>query len=129
MSHIAKQETAVTLKITGLRNSKGQIGISIFNNKDEFPETNKAVFKRFFLTPSNKAASTTLDLPSGDYAIAIMHDEDSDKEFDKSFLGIPQEGFGFSNNPEIKYKAPSFSECSFTVESVKKQLNIKMTYY
>ena len=29
---------------------------------------------------------------------------------------IPQEGFGFSNNPTIGLSEPSFSDCNFDIE-------------
>lgn len=55
-------------------------------------------------------------LPSGDYAIALIHDENSNNKLDTTF-GIPREGFGFSRNPVIRFGPPKFAEARFTVGS------------
>ena len=51
-------------------------------------------------------------LPFGEYAIALIHDVNANKEFDKNLLGIPKEPFGFSNNKSIFFGLPNFKEAS-----------------
>ena len=43
-------------------------------------------------------------LPPGDYAVAAFHDADGNGELGTNILGIPTEGYGFSNG------APGFIE-------------------
>ena len=54
----------------------------------------------------------------GDYAISVFHDEDENGAI--TFGGIlnfiPQEGFGFSNNPTIGMSQPNYNDCKFTIE-------------
>ena len=45
------------------------------------------------------------------YAIAIYHDKNSNNEFD-TFLSIPQERYGFSNDAEVFFGPPSFEEAA-----------------
>ena len=38
------------------------------------------------------------NLKPGKYAVSVLHDANKNKDLDKNKLGIPKEGFGFSNN-------------------------------
>ena len=55
---------------------------------------------------------TLKDLDESHYAVAIYHDKNSNGEFD-TFLSIPQEKFGFSNDAKVFFGPPSFDEASF----------------
>ena len=52
------------------------------------------------------------DLEESYYAIAIYHDKNSNNKFD-TFLSIPQEKFGFSNDAKSFFGPPSFDEAAF----------------
>jgi len=53
-------------------------------------------------------------LPSpGAYAISVYHDANGNHEFDQNFIGLPTEGFGFSNNPALRIGPPSFEAARF----------------
>ena len=52
------------------------------------------------------------DLKESFYAIAIYHDQNSNNKFD-TFLSIPQEKFGFSNDAKVFFGPPSFDEAAF----------------
>ena len=51
---------------------------------------------------------TFKSLSPGNYAIAVLHDENNDRQANRNFLGLPTEGFGFSRNPAIGVSAPGF---------------------
>ena len=57
------------------------------------------------------------EIPAGEYAISIFHDENKDTKLNKNFFGIPTEDYGFSNNPKIRFGPPSFKECAIKVNS------------
>jgi len=58
------------------------------------------------------------NIDSGNYAVSVFHD--ADQSGDITFGGflnlIPQEGFGFSNNPNIGISQPSYHDCSFDID-------------
>lgn len=67
------------------------------------------------------------DVAPGTYAVALIHDENSNKKLDTTF-GIPREGFGFSRNPAIRMGPPKFGEASFTVGAGHTDTAIKVKY-
>jgi uncharacterized protein (DUF2141 family) len=53
----------------------------------------------------------------GTYGIQLIHDKNSNGEMDFNFLGIPKEGYGFSNNAKPTLSAPSFKKIGFAVDT------------
>ncbi len=108
---------SVSTDVTGLRSAKGQILVCMTANPARFTkcETDPAAHR--MTVPAAQARDIRFDgLPSGDYAIALIHDENSNNKLDTTF-GIPREGFGFSRNPAIRFGPPKFAEARFTVGS------------
>lgn len=54
------------------------------------------------------------DLPPGRYAVTAMHDENGNGKLDTNLIGMPLEGYGFSNNPQVMRK-PTFEEAAFDI--------------
>ena len=67
-------------------------------------------------------------LAPGDYAIAIIHDENRNGRLD-TFAGIPREGVGFSRNPVLRFGAPSFRSASFTIGGAPVAQDIHLKYF
>ncbi len=52
------------------------------------------------------------DLKPGAYAVLITHDENGNGQLDTNAMGMPLEGYGFSNNPRVMRK-PTWDEARF----------------
>lgn len=68
------------------------------------------------------------DAPYGEYAIALFHDEDNDGKLAYGALGIPKEGYGFSNDARGRFGPPSFDKARFKLDSAEKAVSIKVKY-
>ena len=121
---------SVRVQINGIRNSNGDIACAIFNAAEGYPEESTKAYK--FIrkaSPGNSAICQFNDIPSGTYAIAVLHDENANGKLDKNFLGIPREGYGASNNVRPKMSAPAFKDAAFSVKAGgTTTLNIDMGY-
>jgi uncharacterized protein (DUF2141 family) len=68
-------------------------------------------------------------LPPGTYGIALLDDENSDDVMEYNFLGVPKEGFGFSDYYHTGLKLPKFDAFKFDVEKGQKEdINIRVRY-
>jgi len=115
------------VEIEGLRSSEGFILLSLFKDGKGYPDEPEKAFRKIKISIKDKQASADFaDLPNGDYAIVVLHDENNNLKMDKN-LGIPNEGYGFSNNVMGLMGPPSFSKASFKHES-KQVVEIKMRY-
>jgi uncharacterized protein (DUF2141 family) len=55
------------------------------------------------------------NLPDGDYAVQMFHDEDDNGEMKTNLFGIPSEGYGFSNGARAAFGPPKFADMKVTV--------------
>lgn len=119
----------VTVHIEGMRSQKGIVRACLTRDADFFPHCDKdpASHKLNVATPAGAELRFTNVAP-GDYAITVLHDENSNAKLD-TMLGIPREGVGFSRNPRIVTGPPSFAAVRFTVGETSLQTTIKLKYF
>lgn len=113
------QAAKIKLDFSNLRNHQGRVYISVYLKKDGFPGVAEKAFRRekVELSSAGDFKELTLDdLPEGDLAIAMIHDENSNGILDTNFLGIPTEGYATSNNPKPAMRAPQFEESRITLQ-------------
>jgi len=71
---------------------------------------------------------TFADIKLGNYAVSVLHDENQNKDLDTNMLGIPKEGYGFSNNVTGVIGPPSFRKARFHVPARGSSITINMKY-
>lgn len=112
------------LEVTNLRNAKGVLQICLTARPDSFPDCRddpRAISR----TISAAHPATSFEgLASANYAVAVIHDANSNKKLD-TMMGIPKEGFGFSRNPTITFGPPKFTSASFPLDGAKQQVKMK----
>jgi uncharacterized protein (DUF2141 family) len=120
----------VTVEITNLKNSKGYVLMSLYNNAEYFPEDGeKAIAKGKAVITDGKATITFKNVPYGKYAGAFLHDENNNLKMDFNIVGIPKEGYGFTNNAKVTMGPPSFEKAAFEFNSPQKKITIKASYF
>ena len=115
----------LTLKISNIEKIKGEIIIGVYNQETNFLKQGFALKNYTIKVEKNTAIIHITDLPKGEYAVTMYHDENSDQECNRNFMGIPKEAYSFSNNIKPKFGPPKFKDCKFTL-SDSKTLHIKM---
>ena len=124
----AQQGAKLTVVIDGLRHQSGQVCLRVYANEQGFPASAKGVVQSGCTKVTGTVASKEFyGLKPGKYAVALYADKNSDSKLNTNFLGIPSEGFGISNNPKAKTRAPKFTEASFNL-SQNKTIKITMQY-
>ena len=68
---------------------------------------------------------TFKNLSEGDYAIKLYHDENDNGLLDTNLVGLPSEGYGFSNNAG-RYGPASYEVAKFAVsQDVSININLR----
>ena len=75
-----------------------------------------------------KASCHFVGINPGTYAIGVIHDENLNGELDTNFLGVPNEGYGFSSDAKVRLSAPSFSDAKFSYDGNALKLTIRLKY-
>ena len=113
-----------------LRNTKGQVLVSLFNSAKGFPDDPAKAYRSAGLPAGKTPPVVVFDgLPQGNYALAVLHDEDMNGKLTTSFWGYPREGIGASNNKLPKKGKPSFEDAVFAVAEKPVELVVRIKYY
>ncbi|HKT76476.1 MAG TPA: DUF2141 domain-containing protein [Sphingobium sp.] len=125
---VPDQGQPLSLGLEGLRSTKGNILVCVTRLPRYFPDCSSDPDRRHFTIPAASGAFPLGALAPGDYAIAIIHDENGNGRLD-TFAGIPREGVGFSRNPAIRFGAPSFRAARFAVGGAPVRQLVKVKYF
>ncbi len=120
----------ITVIITDLRSSEGEVLISLYNKAEGFPRDRSTIIRSSAVKPDDSGQVTTVfeDLPHGEYAIACLHDEDQSQGMTFGKLHLPKEGYCFSNNVKVRFRAPRFNKTKFALEGDNVTQTLKMRY-
>ena len=128
---LSQSNSKATLEITftGIRSTRELIAIGINKSPEGWPRE-PHLAPNWKKTGIKDGAMTVKveNLDYGTYAVSMLDDENGNLEMDNNFLGIPQEGFGFSRNPKIGISPPKFEECSFRIDGPVKKITIEVRY-
>jgi uncharacterized protein (DUF2141 family) len=119
----------LVISIKNLKNTQGKVGILLFNREDGFPTDSEQAI-RDVLTPIEgiNMTYTFPDLTFGEYAVAVMHDENDNGKLDTNLFGIPREGNGVSNNVVGKLGPPRFQKAAFQFRKNNQSVEIELRY-
>jgi uncharacterized protein (DUF2141 family) len=118
---------SLDVEITGLRSAKGVIQLCLTPDAGDFPDCKNGVNAIKRTIPAGAARVRIEGLAPGDYAVAVIHDANSNARLDTLF-GIPKEGFGFSRNPAIGFGPPRFAAARFAVQAGGASQQVRMRY-
>jgi len=109
----------LTIEVRNISKMEGNINIAVFHNKDKWLK--KAIFSTSLIIDDENCQQSSChwlikNIKYGDYGIATFHDVDKDGKMKYSFLGMPQENYGFSNNKTSFFGLPpSWNKATFKV--------------
>jgi uncharacterized protein (DUF2141 family) len=118
------------VQVLNIRNSTGTVDCALFESPAGFPTealrsaTNVMVIK----VRQTQARCNFADIPPGTYALAVFHDENMNGTLDTNWLGIPTEGYGFSNDVKASLGPPSFAAASFAYDGRTVEMTIRLEY-
>jgi uncharacterized protein (DUF2141 family) len=120
----------LVVNVSNIQNTDGRIGCTLFSNEDGFPSKPEKSDKRVWTQhKSDKATCKFRNVKPGEYAVAVMHDEDENGELNTSMVGRPQEGWGVSKNvPARRFGPPKYEDAKFKYAGGQTTIDIKLLY-
>ncbi len=121
--------TWLRVAVTGVRNSNGLIALSVYaDDPGRFLAHHGSLFTARVSAHAGATVACLFVPRPGVYAIAGYHDENSSRTLDRSALGLPTEGFGFSNNPSTFAGIPTFASVRLQVPRANVTTRISLRY-
>ena len=114
----------VEVVISNVKNDRGNIRVALFSESDYLKKT---VETKVVKSKAGELRIVLQNIPDGKYAVNVLHDENENGEIDKNFIGIPKEGYAFSNNTG-KFGPPDFKEASFEFKG-STRIELNLIYY
>ena len=109
------ESSGVRVLVSNLSPVTGTLEITLFDSAESF-------LKEPYLQQSGKADEDGsfevefVELPAGEYAVVVVHDENDNGKLDNGFLGFGGENYGYSNNIRPWFGRPDFKDVKFTVD-------------
>ncbi|MCH8487335.1 MAG: DUF2141 domain-containing protein [Candidatus Cyclonatronum sp.] len=108
---------SVILVVDGINPQRGgSLSAGIFT-QEFFPETGKAAYERYLSVEAAVMEIHFDEIPAGEYAAAVFHDLDNNRELRTNFLGLPREPIGFSRDARIRMGPPNYDDAYFIVRA------------
>lgn len=118
----------LVVQTTGLKTTAGEVAVTVYPDDPRRFMAPRGKLLRLRVPAAQPATHACFWLPAGAYAIAIYHDANRNRDFDRNPVGIPIEGFGFSNDAPTKFGLPSFDAVRFHLPMAGAILKIRMRY-
>lgn len=122
----AAQAGDVTINLTGVQARGGLLLVSL-QTRDQYRQP--AGFGEIVRNPEAGTVSLTFhDVPAGDYALSVLHDENGDFQMQSAANGLPMEGWASSHGAELR-SDPTFDLVKVSIPEAGATLTEPMFYW
>lgn len=117
----------IKIVFENIQNQKGTIRIAVYNSENNFLDPEKAAsFHSFKVEKKGEMEAVLENIPTGEYAIAVFHDENNNEILETNFFGIPVEPYCFSGEGHSKWRPPYYKDAKFTVDKSGTTLRLQL---
>ena len=122
-------DTWINIAIDGVRNGNGLMAVTLYaDNSRKFLVRHGSVYVGRAAAQANSMRTCIFVPQPGVYVLALYHDENGNQKFDRTGIGLPAEGYGFSNNPSTLAGLPSFRSVRLAVPHTGLATRVHMKY-
>jgi len=121
--------TKLIIQVGQLKSNQGEVAVTLYPSDSHRFMAPRGKLMRVRVKATTPVTNACFYLPQPDtYAVAVYHDVNANRDFDRNVVGLPDEGFGFSNNPPTKIGVPTFEAARFRAGAGDTTLRIRMRY-
>jgi uncharacterized protein (DUF2141 family) len=117
----------LTVKVEGVDGSKGHVLVAVCT-EDHFLGAGCTSTGKVPAAPGAVTIVLTNVVP-GVYAVQAFHDENDNMDIDRSLLGFPKEGIGFSNDAPMRFGPPRFADAAVQIGEVDAATRLTIRYF
>jgi len=116
--------------ISDIRNEKGALLLSFYKDEQEFARDQPFMVEKLDKKwRVDGQMCIEISLEPGVYGIALLDDENNNGRMEYSRLGLPKEGFGFSNYVHNGITRPKFSNFTVNINQNDQVVEIRLKYF
>ena len=112
---------SITVDVENAESNSGKLLLVLYAKKEGFPQDFQKGLMHCNIPLTERAGTAVFNgLPPGEYAVAVLHDENDNGKMDTNFFGLPKEAYGVSNNPKHHFSPPKYKDAVFEVNGNKR---------
>jgi uncharacterized protein (DUF2141 family) len=124
-----RAHASVLVRVNGVRSSQGFVVAALYGDQpDDFLKKGKRLARERVSARPGQVDVCVVAPGPGVYALAVFHDEDGDMKVARSWLGLPSEGYGLSNNPPPAWRWPQHADSAFRIAAGQVILDVDLRY-
>lgn len=106
----------VVVDIVGLHSDRGRVLAALYRGEAGFPsQIQKAFARKVAVSKGGKVRLVFENVPAGNFAVSMIHDENANNALDTNFVGMPKEGWGTSRDAKAAFGPPSYEDARLTL--------------
>ncbi len=118
----------IEVECVDLRYDRGEVVCALYDRAESFPRESGVRAGAYSSIAGGRALCRFEGIPAGRYAVAAFHDEDGDRKL-RTVLGIPREGYGFSNDARPgNFGPPKFAAAAFDFDGTTTRVTVRIHY-
>ena len=119
------QASPLTVELEGVRSASGPLYVSV-QTRAQFMQA-AAAAASVVAAPTAGSHRFSYDLPAGEYAISVWHDDNGNGRFDKDENFMPLDGWAMTNGSALRGE-PTFDQVRIVLGDASADVRISMTY-
>ncbi len=123
------ESAELVVKVEGVRSAQGLVRLALYDKAEGFAERGREITAGAVTAANGQVVYRFHELAPGIYAVTLYHDENANDKFDFTWIGLPDEGYGFSNGAKALLSAPAFEDAAIAVDDGNNDISIKLTYW
>jgi uncharacterized protein (DUF2141 family) len=114
----------VQIDVTGVSDSHGHVRAELCTRNTFL--TSACPYQGDAPATTGSTVVTIAEVPPGEYAAQVFHDETDQGVVHQNLLGIPREKIGFSNDAKVRVHGPRFQDAAFSVGSEVEHITVRL---
>ncbi len=107
----------LTVKVEDVSERGGNVRVALYDRASWPNDDAKPVIDGVVPAQPGETIVTLHDVPPGTYGLKAFQDYNRNGAFDTTWVGLPKEKFGFSNDPRVVLSEPDFGAAKFTLSA------------
>jgi uncharacterized protein (DUF2141 family) len=122
---VPAQAANLSVDLDGVRSARGTLYVSV-QTREQFMQDRGAA-GTVVRAPAAGSHRFAYELPAGEYAVSVWHDENGNGEFDKDENSMPIDGWSMVNGNQLRGE-PSFDQVRTVVGNAPAAVRLGMVY-
>ena len=110
-------QNTLSVRVNNVATQKGSVNVAVYDSDESFLSFDRVLKTDSVAANEGSVEFNIPDLPPGEYALAVFHDENNNGKLDTNWLGIPKERVAFSKGKMKTFGPPKYQECAFRITS------------